>query len=52
MEERFPHIKSQEEIDAKEFGFKWFKWYMILSVTLSVVFYVAVLTAIFKYLLS
>lgn len=51
MRSEFPELASQEEIDIDR-GFQWFKWYMIFSGTLSVIFYVAVIAAIVKYLLS
>lgn len=52
MDERFPHIENQESIDSKEWGYKWFKRYMVVSITMTVIFYVLIIAAIVKYLLS
>lgn len=52
MRSEFPELKSQAEIDNDDFGFKWFKWYMYVSFTLSITFYVVVIAALIKYLMS
>lgn len=52
MEERFPHIKSQETINSETTEYRWFKWYMMVSLAITALFYVFVIAAIIKYLVS
>lgn len=52
MKNTFPELKSQAEIDNEEFGFKFFKWYMYVSVGFTLLFYVMVITALIKYFMS
>lgn len=49
---RFETLKSQEEIEAEaryERGYDWFKWYMIISGTISAIFYLLAVAALGTY---
>lgn len=50
---RFPEIKSQEELDRKISGpLRWWKAYFASSLILTIVFYVVVIVALLKWIFS
>lgn len=52
MPNTFPELKSQEELNRYEFGFQFFKWYMIIGIGINILFYGLLIAAMIKYLMS
>ena len=54
MDERFPHLQTQEQLDRAENNksMKMWAWYFLLSVPLGLTVYVLIIISLVKYIFS